>query len=201
SKPSNVARLISGSLSAFGSTKFDFSARIVSSISAGARESTVVFASADALGSADGLGVCAKIADAIPARSTEATIVFNFIRRAQILCVSGAQGNIAPEMAAFEMNFVNRSVGTFARLRDRVTQRCNRQYPTTRCHGLSILPFRSGMKNLYLRQPRRILQSLDWFPGFVFSRITAGGENHRHRNARIEFNRHIFEPAFNRRDQ
>src|SRR5438093_502780 len=85
------------------------SPRIVSSISAGARESTEVFVSAEALGCADGLGVCAKIADAIPARSVPATIVFVFIRRAQILCGSGAQGNIAPETAAIETNLVDGS--------------------------------------------------------------------------------------------
>src|SRR5205085_11720113 len=123
----------------------------VSSISAGARESTVVFVSAEALGRADGPGVWAKIADAIPTQSTPGTIIFVFIRRAQTLCVSGAQGNIAPEMAAIEVNLTDGSVGALACLYDRITQRCDRQHPTARCHGPSILPFGSRMKNLHLR--------------------------------------------------
>src|SRR6185312_15817559 len=115
SKPSNVARSISWSLSAVGSTKFDFRVRIVSSISAGARESTVTFGSAEALDAADGLGVCAQIPEAMLAIRAPVTIVFIFIEphlggtmfqcpRAQSLCVGGAQGNIAAEMAPLEMN-------------------------------------------------------------------------------------------------
>jgi hypothetical protein len=65
--------------------------------------------------------------------------------------VRGAQSNIAPEMAAIEMNLVDGSVGTLACLFDRVTQRCDCQYPTAGCHRLSILPFRPRVKNLHVR--------------------------------------------------
>jgi hypothetical protein len=54
-------------------------------------------------------------------------------------------------MAAIEMNLIDGSVGTLACLFDRVTQRCDCQYPTAGCHRLSILPFRPRVKNLHVR--------------------------------------------------
>src|SRR5947208_11397213 len=84
---------------------------------------------------------------------------------AQSLCVGRAQGNIAAEMAAFEMNLPDRTIRAFARFSDRLTQGRDREDATARGHDLSVLPFRSGLKNPYLRQTGGIFQPLDSFSG------------------------------------
>ena len=85
--------------------------------------------------------------------------------------------------------------GALSSSADRRSERSHRQNPPARSNDLVVREFCSGLKNLNAFKFGSFIQTRDRLPGFVFSRITCGSQNHCDRTAPVPFDRTIIDVA------
>src|ERR1700731_1492406 len=84
-----------------------------------------------------------------------------------LLAARRAESNIAPIMTAIEMNARRGGISAVPRVRDGCSKGGHRQNPSAGGHNLAVHDFCSGVKNLNAFQIRDVIQTGNYFPGFV----------------------------------
>src|SRR6478672_5355632 len=155
--------------------------------------------SVSSAGAGVGEGVAGEAEDVWPRAATQKRIVRLALRTRRTIgrtdvSLNRDKSNVAPEMAAFELDLADGGVSQIPCGGDRDAECGDRQNPAAAAHDFSVFPSCPGMENLHVLHLRAFVEPGDFLARPDVARIAGGSHHDSNGGAFVYFDFHFVYP-------